>query len=106
AQRLPDEDLRPPDIFQNLAVNLTVAEARQIQRPEGNLQEIADLPGERWMGVPCEKLQGAVRLRFTRLHGLPDPLHASPPLGPAFPGKVGWGGRIRTSGCWIQSPVS
>src|SRR5262245_34066507 len=89
AGRLDEEAVRPPNVLADLAVGLAVGEPGDLDRSHGHAEVPADLLRQGRVRSAAEDLDASV--------------HDSARSGP--PGR-GWGGRIRTSECGLQRPVS
>src|SRR5204862_4725952 len=86
ARGLDQEAVRPAYVLADLAVRLAIREPRDLDLPDGDAQVPADLVHQVGVRRAAEDLDASV--------------HDLSRSGP------GWGGRIRTSECGLQRPVS
>src|SRR4051812_13262960 len=64
---LHDEDIRAAHVLEQLQVDLTIRETRQVDLPAMHAEEITDLLGERLIGGAAEDLQLVIVPRTLRL---------------------------------------
>ena len=97
-RRLNDEDVGAADVLVDLEPDLGVRKPVQPCLPERNAQELGNLLRELRVRASGEDLQlGPVHTWI--------PSTRRPELRRRSALRIGWGGRIRTSGSGIQSPV-
>src|SRR5262245_25446756 len=89
AGRLDEEAVGPPHVLADLAVRLARGDWGDLARAQRQTQVPADL-------LRQGRVRGAAEDRDASVH---DSARSGPP------GR-GWGGRIRTSECGLQRPVS
>ena len=97
ARRLHDEHVGAADVLVDLERDLRVRKAVQPGLPERHAQEFRDLP--RQLRVRAARKQLQLCSTHTVRSARPTARRAA-----AQP-RIGWGGRIRTFECGIQSPV-